>query len=194
MESLKIFITLSICLSILVITAPNAVYSVLYLILVFCVNTALLLNLGAEFLALIFLIVYVGAIAVLFLFVVMMLNIKSHTTKTKRWGPMSLLFLGAMLFGGLNFYMDNVENFTLNFKIEHFSLNIDTLFNISLIGFLIYTYFYNYFIIAGIILLQAMIGAIILTMLKHKKIMRQNIFSQASRKPGNAVFLTEIQK
>ena len=187
----------------LVISASNAVYSVLYLILVFLFNTIILISLGTEFLALIFLIVYVGAIAVLFLFVVMMLNIKGSKRKKSN---LYNFFIYTLIFSFITIiclynitYLDNIyflkkikELLFLSFSKENFTLNLDILFNINLLGQIIYTNYFIHFIIAGIVLLEAMIGAIILTMVKHREIKRQNIFTQVSRDFRNAVFLTNL--
>lgn len=184
----------------IVITAPNPVYSVLFLILVFCCNTGILLILGTEFLALIFLIVYVGAIAVLFLFVVMMLNIKSKKVSISYYTEIITIILPVIIFIlivlsikiGHIYTLTKPSDIIIDFNNLNIPTMLDFLGDIRLLGQLIYTYYVVYFIMAGIILLEAMIGAIILTSDKHKDIKRQHVFQQISRDFVNAVFLTEI--
>lgn len=206
---ITLFIFCSNISSFLVIITSNAIYSVLYLILVFCFNTLILLSLGTEFLALIFLIVYVGAIAVLFLFVVMMLNIKGSKKKNKFFYNILFYILTFSLLLIIFLYnIVNINNFIffksfiekikellfLSFEKNNFILNIDLLNNINQIGQIIYTYNFIHLNMAGIILLEAMIGAIVLTILKHKKIKQQNVFNQLSRDFRNATFLTSFKK
>ena len=189
------FSTVAILSGLMVIRAENPVHSVLFLILTFFNVSGLLLLLEVEFLAMVFLVVYVGAIAVLFLFVVMMLNIKLGRDSNDLF---QYLPIGAII--GLIFLM---EIFLITSKdyvplldsapggsasIEWSSL-LNYLSNVEVLGQLMYTYYFYFFIVAGFILLVAMIGAIILTMQAQVNVRRQQIFQQVSRNMESAVFL-----
>jgi NADH-ubiquinone oxidoreductase chain 6 len=178
---------------VMVIQARNPVHSVLFLILVFFNAAGLLVLLGLDFFAMIFLVVYVGAIAVLFLFVVMMLNIKIAEINEKRLrylpigGVLGLLFLFEVLLIVDNdlipLLLYNTESF-LEFQNSSFinwSENLQTVTNINAIGNLVYTYYFYFFLLSSLILLVAMIGAIVLTMQKGIRIKRQQVFLQNTR-------------
>ena len=150
----------------LVITSKNTVQSVLYLILVFLLCSLLFIYLGADFIGLIILIVYIGAIAVLFLFVVMMLNIRLlvNSFNFSIYVPiiifLSLIFIFQILYFFLNmFNIIEVENL-----IYYLSWNFSTNIQISSIGVLIFNKLYILFISAAILLFIAMVGAIVLTL------------------------------
>jgi NADH-quinone oxidoreductase subunit J len=183
----------------MVVTTTNAVYSIFFLILVFCNATFLLLLLNVEFLALTLILVYIGAVAVLFLFVVMMLDIKQIDKNEKNIFfllPINLIIGFIMLISiYLILFKDLTYNLTENmYDFNHFNwFDILTpLSNIELIGQFLYTFGFFYFIQAGIILLLAMIGAIVLTMQKGQAIRRQHISEQLSRQIVNSFFV--IQK
>ena len=189
-----LFSSLALLSGIMVIQARNPVHSVLFLILVFFNAAGLLLLLGLDFFAMIFLVVYVGAIAVLFLFVVMMLNIKLAEINEKRLrylpigGVLGILFLVEVLLLVDNdliplLFYDNMQAI-LEFKNLNFidwSTTIQTSTNIQAIGNLLYTYYFYFFLVASLILLVAMIGAIVLTMQKGIPIKRQQVFLQNTR-------------
>ena len=187
-----LFSSLTLLSGIMVIQARNPVHSVLFLILVFFNAAGLLVLLGLDFFAMIFLVV--GAIAVLFLFVVMMLNIKLAEINEKRLrylpigGLLGLLFLFEILLIVDNdliplLFYDNIQAFAeyreLNFI--DWSNTIHTVTNIQAIGNILYTYYFYYFLLSSIILLVAMIGAIVLTMQKGIRIKRQQVFLQNTR-------------
>ena len=188
-----LFSSITLLSGVMVIQARNPVYSVLFLILVFFNAAGLLVLLGLDFFAMIFLVVYVGAIAVLFLFVVMMLNIKIAEINEKRirylpiGGVLGLLFLFETLLIVDNdlipllFY--NTENLVefQNLNFIDWSENLQTVTNIQAIGNLVYTYYFYFFLMSSIILLIAMIGAIVLTMQKGLRIKRQQVFLQNTR-------------
>lgn len=194
-----LFSSLSIISGVMVIQARNPVYSVLFLILVFFNSAGLLLLLGLDFFAMIFLVVYVGAIAVLFLFVVMMLNIKLAEINEKKLrylpigGVLGLLFLFEIFLIVDNDLIpllpENTGFFTklspVNF-IE-WSNTMNTVTNIEGIGQLIYTYYFYFFLLASFILLVAMIGAIVLTMHKGVAVKRQKVFQQNTREFAKTV-------
>lgn len=189
-----LFSSLTLLSGIMVIQARNPVHSVLFLILVFFNAAGLLVLLNLDFFAMIFLVVYVGAIAVLFLFVVMMLNIKLAEINEKRLrylpigGLLGLLFLFEILLIVDNdliplLFYDNFQAFAeyreLNFV--DWSNTIHTVTNIQAIGNILYTYYFYYFLLSSVILLVAMIGAIVLTMQKGIRIKRQEVFLQNTR-------------
>jgi NADH:ubiquinone oxidoreductase subunit 6 (subunit J) len=179
---------------IMVIQSRNPVHSVLFLILVFFNAAGLLVLLGLDFFAMIFLVVYVGAIAVLFLFVVMMLNIKLAEINEKRLrylpigGLLGLLFLFEVLLIVDNdliplLYYDNIGAILEYQQLDFVNWlgSVHTVTNIQALGNLIYTYYFYFFLMASLILLVAMIGAIVLTMQKGIRIKRQQVFLQNTR-------------
>ena len=165
--------------SLLVILSKNPIHSVLFLILVFFNTSILFLFSNAEFLAMILLIVYVGAVAVLFLFVVMMLDI--NITKLRQTFLNYLptgLFIGFIILIELIYV---VSQSNLNFvKTNSSYINISNqiLENTKIIGNILYTDYFLLFQLSGIILLVAMIGSIYLTLRKRKGIKKQNIYKQ----------------
>jgi hypothetical protein len=187
------FSSLTLLSGVMVIQARNPVHSVLFLILVFFNAAGLLVLLGLDFFAMIFLVVYVGAIAVLFLFVVMMLNIKIAEINEKRLrylpigGVLGLLFLFEVLLIVDNdlipLLLYNTESFLefQNSSFVNWSENLQTVTNIHAIGNLVYTYYFYFFLLSSLILLVAMIGAIVLTMQKGIRIKRQQVFLQNTR-------------
>jgi len=188
-----LFSSLTLLSGVMVIQARNPVHSVLFLILVFFNAAGLLVLLGLDFFAMIFLVVYVGAIAVLFLFVVMMLNIKIAEINEKRLrylpvgGVLGLLFLFEILLIVDNdlipLLLYNTENLLefKNISFINWSENLQTVTNIQAIGNLVYTYYFYFFLMSSVILLIAMIGAIVLTMQKGIGIKRQQVFLQNTR-------------
>lgn len=189
-----LFSSLTLMSGIMVIQARNPVHSVLFLILVFFNAAGLLILLGLDFFAMVFLVVYVGAIAVLFLFVVMMLNIKIAEINEKKLrylpigGLLGLLFLFEVLLIVDNdliplIILDNAEKIQEYQEVffTNWMSNMETLTNIQAVGNIIYTYYFYFFLMASIILLVAMIGAIVLTMQKGVRIKRQQVFLQNTR-------------
>ena len=176
--------------ALLVITSKNPVNSVIFLIFSFFNAAGIFLIAGAEFLALIMLIVYVGAVAVLFLFVVMMLdlNFEELNKKTKfiRTGIVtaSILIIEMLV---LFFYYPEEQSFIIN---QDNSTN--GLTNTEIIGSKIYTEHFYHFQIAGLILLVAMIGAIVLTLRHRDNVRRQDIPLQVSRDQEKNIELKDI--
>ncbi len=192
----------------LVVSARNPVHSILFLVLVFCNSAGLLLLLETEFLAMIFLVVYVGAIVVLFLFVVMMLNIRVTELKESvlRYLPIGglvlIIFFGEILsvingdlvpfFSGASLNLDS--QFILlqkDLNLVIWSNNIHPITNIEALGELLYTYYFYCFLMASLILLVAMIGAILLTMRKQFNVRRQNVFDQVFNNLNTSVRLVK---
>ena len=197
-----LFATLAIIFAFFVIISKNPIHSILSLILVFFNAASLLILLGAEFLAMLFVIVYVGAVAVLFLFVIMMLNIKAANLSISmyRYLPISLLF-GSVFFSELfiMFYFDlaSVNSYKLN-SVSNFDFvnqnylifwqdSIHFFSNVVVLGQLLYTYFSYPFILSGVILLVSMIGAISLTLHRRNDIKRQYIYKQIQRDFRSAI-------
>ena len=185
-----LFSSLSIIFSFFVIISRNPVHSILSLILVFFNAASLLIILGAEFLAMLFVIVYVGAVAVLFLFIIMMLNIKvtSLTASIYRYLPISIIFGSIFFFEFcMLFYTDlasvNINNLYLfadNF-INDWNSSLLPTSNILVLGRLLYTYYSYLFIVSSIILLVSMIGAISLTLHRRNDVKKQFIYKQIER-------------
>lgn len=179
--------------ALMVILARNPVHSVLFLILCFVNAAGLFLLAGAEFLAMILLIVYVGAVAVLFLFVVMMLDVDFAQFKQ---GLLRYLPLGAVvgvillveLLTVVGGYVIDPE--IMKMPIAPASADIT---NAESLGRVLYTQFILYFQLSGIILLVAMVGAIVLTLRHKKNIKRQNISDQVSRRREEAVEVVDVK-
>jgi NADH-quinone oxidoreductase subunit J len=168
------------------ITGKNPVYAVLLLISVFINLCGLLLLIEVEFLCLISLIIYVGAIAVLFLFVVMMLDIKLSKYERSSFDFFSLIsFLSLSLLTGIYFY-----NLPEIWYIETNEFSWDYLSNPQALGLLLYTNHLLYLIVTGVLLLVAMLGAIVLSLPKRSEqgIYSQSISEQLSRNFSSAIF------
>ncbi len=170
--------TAAILASVWVISAKNPVHSVLALVAAYGATSGIMVILGVEFLALLFMIVYVGAIAILFLFVVMMLNIKLEELKDNatRYVPIGLL-IGFVFIIELLLILESEVPFSFSNFTSWTWINPNS--NISSIGLVLYTDYWLWMIVASFILLVAMIGAIVLT-LHHESsnIRRQDIFGQ----------------
>ena len=191
------FSIIAVFSAIMVIASKNTVHSVFFLILDFISISCLFIMIGAEFLGMIMLIVYVGAVAVLFLFVVMMLNVaqqKDEWFKGKiftshiPFGTLIsiIIFLELIIVIGGWKYKPNL--------IETSSIQIDNNFtNTHALGNVIYTDYIHLFQLAGLILLVAMIGAIVLTYRKREGVKRQSYFRQVSREKEEGVTLVDVK-
>lgn len=176
----------------MVIAGRNPVHSVLFLILAFLNASGLFLLAGAEFLAMILVIVYVGAVAVLFLFVVMMLdvNFKELRTGMARYkivgSFVGLLFAGELITVGMLFKSaPNAKN-ALAQPMEATTTNSHAL------GEILYTDYFYLFQLSGIILLVAMVGAIVLTLRTREKVHHQNYTAQLNRSPANSLEMVKV--
>ena len=191
------FSTIAVFASIMVTVSRNTVYSVFFLILVFISISILFIMIGAEFLGMIMLIVYVGAVAVLFLFVVMMLNITEQLTKRpSRKGLINNISVGSIV-GVIIFLELLVVVGGWKYKgtfvpLSATNLNMD-ISNTHALGNILYTDYIHLFQISGMILLVAMIGAITLTFSKRENIKRQSYFDQIQREKDSAVSLVEVE-
>ncbi len=190
-----IFAFVAIASAFMVIAARNPVHSVLFLILTFFNAAGLFLLTGAEFLAMILLVVYVGAVAVLFLFVVMMLDIdfaelKSGALEYAPVGALVGLILAAELvvvLGG-NLFESNAAGSGAS-PIPDIAERTNT----AALGDILYTDYVAFFQIAGLILLVAMIGAIVLTLNHKPHVKRQDISRQVARRPETAVEVVKVK-
>jgi NADH-quinone oxidoreductase subunit J len=180
----------------MVIASKNAVHSVLFLILTFVSASGLFVLIGAEFLAMILIVVYVGAVAVLFLFVVMMLDVDFSEL---REGVLNYLPFGALI--GLIFLGELVSIFFFNWTISPNAQSVlaspipslATMSNTEALGRVLYTRYVYFFEAAGIVLLVAMIGAIVLTLRHKPNIKRQNIADQVARTPATAIEVRQVR-
>jgi NADH-quinone oxidoreductase subunit J len=182
-----LFATVTIASAVAVIFARNPVHSVLWLIVAFFSAAGLMLLVGAEFIALLLVIVYVGAVAVLFLFVVMMLDVdfaslRSGFTRNLPFGLLIALVLLAEIIIAVSARNAGLGSGTIPVARQP---------NIVALGELMYSRFLFPFEIAGLVLLVAMIGAIVLTHRSRGDVRGQNASKQISRKPGEAVRLTQ---
>lgn len=180
--------------ALMVITARNPVHSVLFLILAFFNAAGLFVMLGAEFLGMILVIVYVGAVAVLFLFVVMMLDINFSDLRKGAMNYVAVgLILGAVLLFELHALYTNwifVGAIQENLDLP-ISQSVATE-NTKAIGLVLYTDYVLPFQIAGLILLVAMIGAIVLTHRQRPGVRKQSIAQQHNRKPSEAMEICKV--
>ncbi len=176
--------------AVMVISSRNPVHSVLFLILAFFNSGALFVILGAEFLAMMLVIVYVGAVAVLFLFVVMMLNINYSKIKEgfQKYFPIGSL-IGLILFIEIILMI-----FSGDLLVNKNETVISNVPNTHQIGLLLYTDYIFVFQLSGLILLVAMIGAIVLTLRDRSGVKKQIITDQNIRKVSDVITLVKMDK
>jgi NADH-quinone oxidoreductase subunit J len=190
-----LFACLCVASAVMVIAAKNPVHSVLFLILAFVNAAGLFVLMGAEFLAMILIVVYVGAVAVLFLFVVMMLDVDFAELKQ---GALQYLPIG-MLIGGI--FLAELLLVVGAWAIgpgvpQAITSPIPPLAQVSnteAIGLVLYTKYVYFFEAAGMILLVAMVGAIVLTLQHRVRVRRQNISEQVARTPAMSMELRKVQ-
>ncbi|MBN08154.1 MAG: NADH:ubiquinone oxidoreductase subunit J [Rhodospirillaceae bacterium] len=188
-----LFAGITVAAAVMVISARNPVHSVLFLILAFFNSAGLFVLLGAEFLAMILVVVYVGAVAVLFMFVVMMLDIG---VAELREGFLQYLPLGGIV--GLILLLELgfvVAGFVISPEVsERFSAPAPAdIPNTEAIGQLLYTKYVYFFQAAGMILLVAMIGAIVLTHRSREGVKKQRIGQQVDRRPEETLEIKKVQ-
>jgi NADH-quinone oxidoreductase subunit J len=190
-----LFAAVMIASAFMVVAAKNPVHSVLFLILAFVNAAGLFLLLGAEFLAMILVVVYVGAVAVLFLFVVMMLDVDFTEL---RQGFLQYLPVGALV--GLIFLVELVlvvgtwiASPALMKATEAPVVSVERVTNTEAIGLVLYTTYIHYFQLAGIVLLVAMIGAIVLTLRHKPNVKRQDIARQVGRTTENSIEVVKVR-
>ena len=191
------FSIIAVISAIMVTASKNTVHSVFFLILDFISISCLFIMIGAEFLGMIMLIVYVGAVAVLFLFVVMMLNVAQQKNQwfagqsTSKHIPVGLIISTLIFFeiiiviGGWKY---KPEIFDINNSLANTSLS-----NTHSLGQILYTDYIHVFQISGMILLVAMIGAIVLTFRQRTAVKRQSYIKQISRERAEGVEVLEVE-
>jgi NADH-quinone oxidoreductase subunit J len=188
-----LFSAVTIASAIMVVGARNPVHSVLFLILAFVNAAGLFILLGAEFLAMILIVVYVGAVAVLFLFVVMMLDVDFVEL---RQGMLNYLPVGALVgvvllaellvvLGGWAFAPDTALHVTVPIS--------GGVSNTAALGAVLYTRYIFFFEAAGMVLLVAMVGAIVLTLRHKPNVKRQSIADQVARTPATAIEVRKVE-
>ena len=191
------FSLIAIISAIMVTVSKNTVHSVFFLILDFISISCLFIMIGAEFLGMIMLIVYVGAVAVLFLFVVMILNVAQQknqwfsASENSQHVPIGLIvsliifFELIIVIGGWKYKPD---------LVSAMSLNIDkNISNTHSIGYVLYTDYIHIFQLSGMVLLVAMIGAIVLTFRQRSGVKRQSYFKQISRERTDGVETINVE-
>ena len=191
------FSIIAVVSAIMVTASKNTVHSVFFLILDFISISCLFIMIGAEFLGMIMLIVYVGAVAVLFLFVVMMLNVAQQKNQwfagqaTSKHIPIGLIISTLIFFeiiiviGGWKY---KPEIFDINNSLANTSVS-----NTHSLGQILYTDYIHVFQISGMILLVAMVGAIVLTFRQRSGLKRQSYIKQISRERAEGVEVLEVQ-
>ena len=191
------FSIIAVISAVMVTVSKNTVHSVFFLILDFISISCLFIMIGAEFLGMIMLIVYVGAVAVLFLFVVMMLNVAQQknqwfaSEESSKHIPVGLIISTIIFFeliiviGGWKFKPDL---FNLNNAVNNYSVS-----NTHSLGQVLYTDYVHVFQISGMILLVAMIGAIVLTFRQRKGVKTQSYLKQISRERSEGVQVLDVE-
>ena len=189
------FAVVTVTAGLLVTVSRNPVHSVLWLILAFLSSAGLFVLLGAEFVAMLLIIVYVGAVAVLFLFVVMMLDIDFAELKGEmaRYMPLGLL-IGVILLMqltlGIGAWVQAEGALGLRQAVAPDAAQVE---NTKALGLLIYDKYVYLFQASGLVLLVAMIGAILLTLRHRKDVKRQNVLAQMWRDPAKAMELKDVK-
>jgi NADH-quinone oxidoreductase subunit J len=186
-----LFAGVCVASAVMVVTSRNPVHSVLFLILAFVNAAGLFVLLGAEFLAMILIVVYVGAVAVLFLFVVMMLDVDFAEL---REGFLSYLPIGALVGAVLLAeLLVIVGGWAIGPQVAKAAAAAPDITNTQALGLVLYTRYVYYFEASGIILLVAMIGAIVLTLQHKPQVKRQNIAAQVARGRASAIEIVNVR-
>ncbi len=186
-----LFAGVCVASAVMVVTSRNPVHSVLFLILAFVNAAGLFVLLGAEFLAMILIVVYVGAVAVLFLFVVMMLDVDFAEL---RQGFLSYLPVGALI-GGILLaeLLLVVGGWVIAPAARGTAAVAANVSNTQALGLVLYTKYVYFFEAAGLILLVSMIGAIVMTLQHKPQVRRQNIANQVARNRASAIDLVNVK-
>jgi len=193
-----VFSTIAIVSAIMVTASKNTVHSVFFLILDFISVSCLFIMIGAEFLGMIMLIVYVGAVAVLFLFVVMMLNVAQQknqwflSSQSSRHIPIGLI-IGTIIFFELIIVIGGWKYKPELFEKTNSTSSFEGISNTHSLGQILYTDYIHIFQISGMVLLVAMIGAIVLTFRKREGVKKQSYIKQISRERSEGVEVLEVQ-
>ena len=181
--------------ALMTVTARNPVHSVLWLILAFLSGAGLFVLIGAEFVAMLLIIVYVGAVAVLFLFVVMMLDVDFAALKAEmsKYMPLAgligvVLMMQLVLAFGPWSFSDGVET-----RLGSPTPPLEEAHNTQALGLILYDQYFLAFQLSGLILLVAMIGAIVLTLRHRADVKRQDVIAQMMRDPKTAMELKDVK-
>jgi len=191
------FSSIAVLSAFMVIATKNTVYSVFFLILVFVTISILFIMIGAEFLGMIMLIVYVGAVAVLFLFVVMMLNVAQQKNQwfsssgSSKHIPISLI-IGVIIFFELIIVVGTWKHKPDLLPSLSATMN-QNISNTHAIGSVLYTDYIHVFQLSGMILLVAMVGAIVLTFRNRSGLKKQSYFNQISRESTESIELVDVK-
>jgi NADH-quinone oxidoreductase subunit J len=188
-----LFAISAVAAGLMVVVSRNPVHSVLWLILAFLSSAGLFVLLGAEFVAMLLIIVYVGAVAVLFLFVVMMLDVDFAELKGEmaRFMPLGLL-IGVIILMQLGIAFGSWQVAPEAAGLRG-AVTPEGTHNTAALGMLLYDKYILLFQLAGLILLVAMIGAIVLTLRHRKDLKRQNVLQQMWRDPAKAMELKDVK-
>jgi NADH-quinone oxidoreductase subunit J len=186
-----LFAGVCVASAVMVVTSRNPVHSVLFLILAFVNAAGLFVLLGAEFLAMILIVVYVGAVAVLFLFVVMMLDVDFAEL---REGFLSYLPIGALVGAVLLAeLLVVVGGWAIGPQVAKAAAAAPDITNTQALGLVLYTRYVYFFQVAGLVLLVAMIGAIVLTLRHKPNVKRQNVADQVARTKATAIEIRQVR-
>lgn len=189
-----VFAAITILSGLMVVTARNPVHSVLWLILAFFNSAGLFVLMGAEFLAMVLVVVYVGAVAVLFLFVVMMLdinfrNLRQGATNYAMIGGI----IGVILLLELIFLLGSAAVLPKDVAGSHPAPAFDMMTNTHALGHILYTDYFYLFQAAGLVLLVAMIGAIVLTLRQREGVRKQSVAAQMDRRAQDTLEVVKVQ-
>lgn len=189
-----LFAILAVAAGVMVIVARNPVHAVLYLILAFFNAAGLFILLGAEFLAMILVIVYVGAVAVLFLFVVMMLDVDFAELKAGfiKNAPIGLIVGGLVLAELVLLFLGRGFGLEVTHAAASAAQGGAAVSNTQAFGEVLYTKYVYFFEVASLILLVAMVGAIVLTLQHKVGVKRQSIAVQVARNPKTAIEVVKV--
>ena len=189
-----LFAVLAVVAGIMVVVARNPVHAVLYLILAFFNAAGLFILLGAEFLAMILVIVYVGAVAVLFLFVVMMLDVDFAELKAGfiRNAPVGFFVGGVVLVELVLLFLGRGFGLGVAHPVGAAATQGAPASNTEALGLVLYTKYVYFFEVAGLVLLVAMIGAIVLTLQHKAGVRRQSIAAQIARSPRTGLEVVKV--
>jgi NADH-quinone oxidoreductase subunit J len=197
LPALFFYLFASICVAsaVMVIVSRNPVHSVLFLILAFVNASGLFILMGAEFLAMILIVVYVGAVAVLFLFVIMMLDVDFAELRQGflQYLPLStlLFFIFVLELGGVVFTWAFAPDISQSFASPIPPLASAS--NTAALGQVLYTRDIYFFQASGLVLLVAMVGAIVLTLRHKPNVKRQNVAAQIARSKATAIEIVKVQ-
>ena len=189
-----IFSAILVFSSLMVISLRNPVHSVLFLILAFFNAAGLFVLLGAEFIAMLLVIVYVGAVAVLFLFVVMMLNVTAEQFRESvtKYLPASFV-LAVVIFGQMMLLFEHMRD-SGKLAVSHLANPVDTaITNTEGLGRILYTDYLFVFQCSGLVLLVAMIGAIVLTFTPRSRMRKQVINNQVARSRKDTLEVVKVE-